>query len=1167
MEQPSIDQPGFRNMLARAVVAPLLIMALLAGVLLWQIDSYRVATRAVINSDRTIALANQLQRLLVDMETGLRGYLLTGVDSFLDPYNQALPQIQPAIGALNTRVTAEPDQTERLKQILQQYAQWQQYANSVLQLRKSGGDYASVVASGAGKQIMDNNRAQMEAFIQSEQDMRDTLAEDAQRVAQIVIYTSLGLALLVGALLAFYSRRQLVLLSRSYNQAIALARDRADEVAEQRERLQVTLASIGDGVVVTDIAGKVTFTNTVAQALTGWAQAEAQGQPLEQVFAIINEETRRQAENPVAKVLREGTIVGLANHTILLARHGAEVPIDDSAAPIRDMSGKIVGVVLVFRDIAERKQAERAQADLTAQIAKERQRLNNIITSVPGIVWESWGQPNNADQSIDFVSDYVETLLGYSVQEWLQTPNFWLTIVHPDDRERAMNQAAATFASLQPGLNQFRWITRDGRIVWVETHSSAIVNSAGQPIGMRGVTMDITERKRAEEAIQQSEERFRLVFENAPIGICLGRDGQVLYGNQALANMFGYADIEELRGLPLIELVAPSMRDAQADQARQREQGAPAPQSYETIGLRKDGVLFPYAVDVDRVMLPDGPAVVAFCIDISERQQADKALRASEQRYRDLADTMPLVVWTARPNGELDYFNQRWFDYTGRTFEQSQGSGWQLVLHPDDTQNGLQRWNESIGTGRPYEIEYRWQRADGVYRWHLGRARAVRDASGQIAYWVGTSTDIEEQKQAEEQQRLLAEASVLLVSSLDYEPMLNQLTRLAVPRLADWCAIHILEDGEIRRLAFTHSDPLIQAQVGDRPERYPLDPSARHIVSHVLRTGEPELYSNVPDRLLVEAARDDEHLRTLRMLVFRSYMCLPMVARGHTLGTITLATAESGRRYGQAELAFGEDLASRAAIALDNARLYHDAQAAVRARDQFLSIASHELKTPLTSLMGYVDLMQRRAARAGEQSERDQRAIRVVGEQAARLNKLIGALLDLSRIETGQLSIERGLVDLNALARRLVEETQPTTDRHTITFSGDDQPVMLLGDELRLEQVIQNLIQNAIKYSPVGGTVAVQIERQGANAYVRVSDQGIGIPATALPQLFRRFYRAPNADSQHISGMGIGLYVVKEIIELHGGTVEAASQEGQGSTFTLCLPLLISDDRRKMKVE
>ena len=285
-----------------------------------------------------------------------------------------------------------------------------------------------------------------------------------------------------------------------------------------------------------------------------------------------------------------------------------------------------------------------------------------------------------------------------------------------------------------------------------------------------------------------------------------------------------------------------------------------------------------------------------------------------------------------------------------------------------------------------------------------------------------------------------------------------------------------------------------------------------------------------------------------------------MVARGHTLGTITLTTGESGRRYGPAELAFGEDLASRAAIALDNARLYRDAQTAVKARDQFLSIASHELKTPLTSLMGYIDLMQRRAARTGDQNERDQRAMRVIGEQATWLNKLVSALLDLSRIETGQLSIERGLVDLNALARRLVDETQPTTDRHTLTFNGDNQPIMILGDELRLEQVIQNLIQNAIKYSPSGGTVAVLVTRQDSTAYLRVIDQGIGIPASALPQLFRRFYRAPNADSQHISGMGVGLYVVREIIALHGGTVDVTSQERQGSTFTISLPLLTIDE-------
>ncbi|HEU5099867.1 MAG TPA: ATP-binding protein, partial [Roseiflexaceae bacterium] len=588
--------------------------------------------------------------------------------------------------------------------------------------------------------------------------------------------------------------------------------------------------------------------------------------------------------------------------------------------------------------------------------------------------------------------------------------------------------------------------------------------------------------------------------------------------------------------------------------------GEPVPSSYESVGLRKDGSTFPNALQIGNIMLPGGPAAVAFCADISERERANLALRASEQRYRELADAMPLVVWTARPDGAMDYYNQRWFDYTGLTLKQSQGQGWQLAMHPDELQQSIQHWNTAVESGQPYESEYRWKSADGHYRWHLSRAVPVRDPAGQIAYWVGSGTDIEAQKQAEDRQRLLAEISVLLVSSPDYELMLTQLARLLVPRLADWCAVHILEQqGNIRRLAFAHSDPAKQALVGDRPERYPLDPSARHIVSHVLRTSEPEFYLDVPDELLTEAARDQEHLATLRTLGFTSYMCLPMVARGNILGTITLVTSDSGRRYSKADLALGEDLASRAAIALDNARLYRDAQDAIRARDQFLSIASHELKTPMTSLIGYIELMQRRATRSGEMAERDQRALRVIGEQAGRLNKLVGALLDLSRIETGQLSIDRGLVDLNAMTRRLVEDTQPSTSRHTLIFNGAGHPLMLLGDELRLEQVFQNLIQNAIKYSPSGGTITLQIERDGDNASIRVSDEGIGIPAAALPQLFRRFYRAPNADAQHISGMGIGLYVVKEIVELHGGTVEVTSQEHQGSTFTINLPLLTVD--------
>jgi signal transduction histidine kinase len=239
---------------------------------------------------------------------------------------------------------------------------------------------------------------------------------------------------------------------------------------------------------------------------------------------------------------------------------------------------------------------------------------------------------------------------------------------------------------------------------------------------------------------------------------------------------------------------------------------------------------------------------------------------------------------------------------------------------------------------------------------------------------------------------------------------------------------------------------------------------------------------------------------------------------------------------------------------------YEEAQAAVQTRDVFVSIASHELKTPLTSLLGYVDLLRRRAGRANNLSERDLRSIELVRSQADRLNKLIGGLLDLSRIETGQLSIDREPVDLVALTQAVVDEVRPTLDQHTISLRLPELPLVVEGDALRLEQVLRNLLQNAIKYSPMGGEVCVELLAQAQQARLVVRDQGIGIPASALPQLFSRFYRAPNADVRAFSGMGLGLFVVREIVGLHGGEVSVESQEGQGSAFAVVLPLLASAD-------
>jgi PAS domain S-box-containing protein len=294
-------------------------------------------------------------------------------------------------------------------------------------------------------------------------------------------------------------------LGSAFISALTAALNRSEQKErEKRMQFQVTLASIGDGVIVTDAEGRVTFMNGVAEQLTGWQLQDATDKPLTEVFHIVNEHTREATKNPALRAIREGLIVGLANHTILIAKDGTEIPIDDSGAPVWVEGERLLGAVLVFRDITQRRVQEKERDEFLAREQAARERLANIVASVPGVVWEAWGEPNAAAQRIDFVSHYVEEMLGYSVEEWLSTPNFWATIVHPEDKESALRVAAEHFNG-GGGVNQFRWVTKDGRAIFVEGYAAVIRDDEGRPIGMRGVTLDVTERARLR------EERERLL--------------------------------------------------------------------------------------------------------------------------------------------------------------------------------------------------------------------------------------------------------------------------------------------------------------------------------------------------------------------------------------------------------------------------------------------------------------------------------------------------------------------------------------------------------------------------------------------------------------------------------------------------------------------------------
>ncbi len=421
---------------------------------------------------------------------------------------------------------------------------------------------------------------------------------------------------------------------------------------------------------------------------------------------------------------------------------------------------------------------------------------------------------------------------------------------------------------------------------------------------------------------------------------------------------------------------------------------------------------------------------------------------------------------------------------------------------------------------------------------------------------LAVMTDITERKRAEARTRFLAEASAILASSLDYERTLGAVARVAVPTLADWCAVDVLEpDGQVRKVVVAHQDPERVRAAMEFHQRYPPDLGAAGGIGKVLRTGEPEFVRHIPEELVIATVSDPVRRQAVLALGIRSLICVPVRSRDRVIAALTLVHADSDRRYTEADLRLAEELALRAAAAMDNAALYRETQEAVAARDTFLGVASHELNTPLTSLKLHLQGLQRALEKLPPETlpregldPKFQSALR----QVARLSSLVRELLDISRITAGKLKLEPEPLDLAALARevasRAAEDAARAGCELRLSISG---PVEGTWDRLRLDQVLQNLLSNALKYGH-GQPVDVELE-DGADAVtLRVRDQGIGIALEDQARLFQKFQRV--ASERHYSGFGLGLWIVKQVLDAMGGRIQVDSDVGRGATFTVVLP-------------
>jgi PAS domain S-box-containing protein len=430
------------------------------------------------------------------------------------------------------------------------------------------------------------------------------------------------------------------------------------------------------------------------------------------------------------------------------------------------------------------------------------------------------------------------------------------------------------------------------------------------------------------------------------------------------------------------------------------------------------------------------------------------------------------------------------------------------------------------------------------------------DASGQPIGRIVVLRDITAYRHAQTllHATFMAEASAALASSLDYEATLQQVADLAIPALGDWCTVYMIgEDHQIRRVAVAHAEGEM-AELARALRPYPPSPvSDRSTVAEAMRTRRSILTPVIPDAYVGSIAQDSAHLAIMRRLAFRSSMTVPVVARDEVLGAIAFFTSDPERRFNSTDLALAEDLGRRAGLAVDNARLYREAQRAIRARDEFLSIAAHELRTPVTTMYGFAQMLLRQLAPDRAMDEGIvRRALQAIEQQSERLSRLVTRLLDIARIEGGRLAIEQVSVDLVPLVHGVVATMQATTADHQL-IARLPAEVQAYVDPLRIEQVLTNLIDNAIKFSSGPDPIDVDLSVTSLGIVrLAVTDRGQGIPPEGRDRIFDRFYQARSGDLA--SGMGLGLYICRQIVERHGGTISAEFPAGGGTRFVVMLP-------------
>jgi PAS domain S-box-containing protein len=693
-------------------------------------------------------------------------------------------------------------------------------------------------------------------------------------------------------------------------------------------------------------------------------------------------------------------------------------------------------------------------------------------------------------------------------------------------------------------------------------------------------------------------------------------DGTIQSWNRAAEQMFGYTADEAVG--KSIRIIIPADRQAEEDEVLRRIRNGDTVDHFETIRQRKDGSLIPVALTVSPIRDVKGRVIGASKIarDISDRVRTEETLAEIVTQQADLhrrlialvaasssllgspemEDVLAAVIKLAGEIVTADAYAVWRFEVGQKRWKIASSAGLSpglgeamLASQQGQTAPSLSSRDPIVGEDidqlpiAPERIEL--LRREGIrsllaiplapattvtamllfyYRQRhsfsdveIESARAL----GNIATGALRTADLYAERRLREDQALfLAKAAAALTGSLDYRTTLKTLTQLAVPQIADWCAIDVVTHGVIERIALSHSDPAKTAMAEKVAEKYPTRVEDPFGVAQVLRSGQALIVPDITDDMLVSGAKDAEHLEALRMLRIASVMIVPLRARHAVIGAVTFIGADSGRHFEESDLRFAETVADRAAVAIENAWAYEEAHQASRLKDEFLATLSHELRTPLNAMLGYTRMLRADAIPA----DRRESALEVVERNGRLLAQIVDEVLDVSRIISGKLRLNIQRTDATQLVTDAIAIVAPAAEAKGIEIHSSiaDDALPFQGDPDRLQQVLWNLLTNAVKFTPRGGRLDVNVTTAGNHIEIAVTDTGRGISPDFLPFIFERFRQADSRFTREHGGLGLGLSIARHIVEMHGGTIQAESKgEGQGATFRVYLPALASVQR------